>query len=389
MTEQKAITGIDWRIFAFYIFAFAAGGVIQPFLSLYLVEVGLTRTQIGWLQGWTAAIAIIVTPLIGILTDRLQRHRLTLGIIVLLKGMSPPLMLLSQSWIWLVSSVSMRVITAQAQDAIMNRLTLKSVFETKSRHGFGSIRFWGAFSFAVTSILTGWLAKDSSVSILFPLSGLMGIVAAIMVTGFPKSMISSQKRRSKTKLPPRSKQLIFIFVALFLLAVAHSGPKTFGFVYLVDELGAGNDLIGLLGALGSLAPVPAFYFADFIVSRWGALTTMLLGFVCLTLSWGGYAIIGNPWLGVPIVILQGFGMAFQLVGMVILLGHYSLPERGATDQMLAQLTVPGLARIAAEPASGYVFDLWGGQTLFLLSSFVLILATIYLVFVKRHFMERS
>jgi PPP family 3-phenylpropionic acid transporter len=389
MPSQAAKPGIDWRIFAFYLSAFAAGGVVQPFLNLYLVEAGFSRTQIGWLQGWTAAIAVVITPLIGILTDRLQRHRLMLGVIVLLKGLSPPLMLVSQTWSWLVGAVSLRVITAQAQDAIMNRLTLKSVLGTGGRLGFGSIRFWGAFSFAVTSILTGWLAKDGSVGILFPLAGVLGIIAAVMVRGFPKSMLSEQEYNPKARLSPRSKPLLVIFAALFLFAAAQSGPKTFGFVYLVDDLGAKNDLIGLLGALGSLAPIPAFYFADLLVNRWGALAIMLLGFLCFVLSWVGYALIWNPWMGIPVVIVEGFGMAFQLVGMVILLGRYSLLERGATDQMLAQLTVPGLARILAEPASGYVFEAWGGKVLFLLSSLVMFLGIAYLASQKARFAEKE
>ncbi|MBU0512349.1 MAG: MFS transporter [Chloroflexi bacterium] len=389
MIRQEKLLGIDWRIFAFYLFAFAAGGVIQPFLNLYLVEAGLTRTQIGLLQGWTAAAAVIVTPLIGVLTDRLQRHRLMLGVIVLLKGLSAPLMLLSQTWVWLIGTVSLRVVTAQAQDALMNRLTLKSILGTNGRLGFGSVRFWGGFSFAATSILTGWLAKDGSVGVLFPLAGLLGLIAALMVRGFPKSMLSEGEQILNTGPSPRSRQLIIIFVILFLFAAAQSGPKTFAFVYLVDELGARNDLIGLLGALGSLAPLPAFYLADRLILRWGALATMGIGFLCFVLAWGGYALIKNPWLGIPIVVIEGFAAAFQLVGMVILLGRYSLPERGATDQMLAQLTVPGLARILAEPASGYIFEAWGGKILFLLSSLVMFLGIVYLTVVKTYFLEKE
>ena len=380
---------IDRRIFAFYLFAFAAGGVVQPFLNIYLVEAGLTRTQIGVLQGWTAAIAVVITPLIGILTDRLQRHRLMLGIIVLLKGLSPPLMLISQTWTWLVSTVSLRVITAQAQDAIMNRLTLKSVLGAGGRQGFGSIRFWGAFSFAATSILTGWLARDGSVGILFPLAGVMGVIAALMVRGFPKSMITAKERVQNAKLPRRSKQLFFIFMILFLFAAAQSGPKTFAFVYLVDDLGAGNDLIGLLGALGSLAPLPAFYIADQLINRIGALGTMAVGFICFVIAWGGFALIGSAWLGIPIVIIQGFAMAFQLVGMVFLHGRYSLPERGATDQMLAQLTVPGMARILAEPASGFIFEQWGGPVLFALSAIVMILTIGFILVIRNRFTEMA
>ena len=70
---------LGWRIIVFYLFAFGSGGIIKPFLNLILVEVGLTGTQIALMQGWTALIAVVVTPLIGLLADRTQRHRLVLG----------------------------------------------------------------------------------------------------------------------------------------------------------------------------------------------------------------------------------------------------------------------------------------------------------------------
>jgi len=43
----------------FFIFAFGAGGVIQPFLILYLKESGLDGIQIGVIQGRTALISVL------------------------------------------------------------------------------------------------------------------------------------------------------------------------------------------------------------------------------------------------------------------------------------------------------------------------------------------
>jgi MFS family permease len=64
------------RIIAFFLLAFAAGGVIQPFLNLYLVEVGFSGAQVGVLLGYTSFAIVLVTPLLGWLADRTQRHRL-------------------------------------------------------------------------------------------------------------------------------------------------------------------------------------------------------------------------------------------------------------------------------------------------------------------------
>jgi MFS family permease len=145
-------TPLDWRIIVYYLLAFGSGGVIKPFLNLYLVEVGLTGTQIGIMQGWTALVAIFVTPLIGLLADRTQRHRFVLGLVAFTKGISAPLMPLSNAWLWLTTTVSLRVISAGAHDAILNRLTLTRLKQNHSQK-LGSVRFWGSLSFAATSML--------------------------------------------------------------------------------------------------------------------------------------------------------------------------------------------------------------------------------------------
>ena len=57
--------------------------------------------------------------------------------------------------------------------------------------------------------------------------------------------------------------------------------------------------------------------------------------------------------------------------MVILLTETGLPQREATEQTLAQLTISGLANMMTKPASGWVFDQPGGQWMFGLSAVLL------------------
>jgi hypothetical protein len=69
--------------------------------------------------------------------------------------------------------------------------------------------------------------------------------------------------------------------------------------------------------------------------------------------------------------------------MVVLFGELGLPERAAMEQMLAQLTVPGLARILAQPLSGWVFQVWGARALFALDT-AIVVSAIVLLFWRRN-----
>lgn len=87
----------------------------------------------------------------------------------------------------------------------------------------------------------------------------------------------------------------------------------------------------------------------------------------------------------PIVALEGFGRALYMVSKVILLGELGLPERAAADQMLAQLTVPGLARMIAQPVSGRIFDTLGGREGFGLDAFIVLLTVVLFLARARRF----
>lgn len=381
--ETNMRTHEHWRISAFYVFAFAAGGVIQPFLNLYLVEEGFTALQIGVIHGWGALAAVIIAPMIGFLADRTQRHRLFLGIDTIVKGLSAPLMLLSSAWTWMVVTVSMRTVAAGVSEGLLNPLTMKYL-KARGSQNIGAVRIWGASSFAVTSILAGWMASDQSVSVLFPLAGVFGIIAAMFVGAFPKRIDESriQTVRESFRFKPSANILLLYFLS-FLYAFSYSGPDTFTNVYLVQFLGAGNQFIGLIGAVLRLAPLAGFYFSDQLIERIGGAGTMSFSFSLLTISWIGYALIGAPVLAIPFAILQGLGNAMYLVSMIILITAIGKSSRASMDMLLILMTIPGLANIIAQPVSGLIYDGFGARSMFILDAVVLLVALILLRVFRR------
>jgi nitrate/nitrite transporter NarK len=63
-----------------------------------------------------------------------------------------------------------------------------------------------------------------------------------------------------------------------------------------------------------------------------------------------------------------------MISLVILMVQLGRAEQAATDQMLAQLTVPGLAGMLAQPVSGWLFDRLGGSILFGLDALIAFIA---------------
>jgi MFS family permease len=366
------------RIIAFYMLAFASGGLILPFINIYLVEAGFSATQIGVLRGGSALALVIITPIIGVVADRTQRFRRLLRWSLIGKGIAALLITLHSSFLWLLGVVSLRVISAGAQDALMNRLTLVRLKASNSRD-YGSIRFWGGLTFAGTSIFAGWLARNGSVSIAFPMSTLLAFGAVLMVGAFPRRITEEKPVGDIHKPPARSAALYFYFLISFFFVFGRSGTDNFVSVHLVENLDAGNDLVGLVSGIVSLSTLPGFFLADWLIRRKGLQPVLVISFCIFIVYMAGYALIDRAEWALGLAILNGLGEALSRVTFIVLLGEISLAERAATDQMLAQLTVPGLAAMIALPLSGWIFDNLGASVLFSFDAMLLVIPVIYLL----------
>jgi len=54
----------------------AALGCLIPFLTLHMEDIGLSHTEIGWINTFLPATALFGPPLAGILADKSGRHKL-------------------------------------------------------------------------------------------------------------------------------------------------------------------------------------------------------------------------------------------------------------------------------------------------------------------------
>src|SRR5579859_2662596 len=74
MTVSKTRSAL-YRIALIHFTTFAARGLASPFISLYLISVGFTGTQIGLLSSVSALLQLTIAPVLHRLADQTGRHR--------------------------------------------------------------------------------------------------------------------------------------------------------------------------------------------------------------------------------------------------------------------------------------------------------------------------
>jgi PPP family 3-phenylpropionic acid transporter len=140
----------------------AAFGFLEPFVPLYLELSGLTRGQIGLVTGIGTGMALVIQPLLGRLSDRLDARRPLMFGAAVAAGIAYLLYRQANGVIPFV------VLTAVGINGVLYLNTAAAVLVGRmiSRQGngpqggagaFASFRVWGSLGYVVISLLVGWL----------------------------------------------------------------------------------------------------------------------------------------------------------------------------------------------------------------------------------------
>lgn len=142
----------------------AAFGFLEPFVPLFLELSGLTRTQIGLVSGLGVGMALLVQPLLGRLSDRIDARRPLMVGAALMSGIAYLLYRQAHGWLAFV------VLTALGINGVMYLNTAAAVLvgrivSLQSRDASGSggggafaaYRVWGSIGYVVVSLLAGAL----------------------------------------------------------------------------------------------------------------------------------------------------------------------------------------------------------------------------------------
>ena len=132
---------------------YAARGLTFPFISLYLVAVGFSGVQIGIVLSASAAIRLVVPPLLIAVADRLERHRQLYYLLVAGNAAATlGLVAAAVSQWWLGATVVIRDSLDMPSASLLSQLTITRL-EQRGRDIYGRMRAWG-------SAVLPWLARS-------------------------------------------------------------------------------------------------------------------------------------------------------------------------------------------------------------------------------------
>jgi PPP family 3-phenylpropionic acid transporter len=352
-------------------------GVFYPFLAVILAGFGFSAGEIGAIASIGAIGFTIAVPAWGHLADvRLGRPR-TLQLCAIGGGLVILALLLP--WPALVIAILFAVfwIFESSWQPLADAITVNAL----AGRDYGRIRLLSSLSFALASIVAGFLYNVTgygAASVLLALAALAVAVAAAWVPDVERADLAAHSRRAGVspagsshalrsgstgvalRVAPR---LWLVLTAVGMLFVGIIG----GFTFLplrIEDLGGSPSDIALSSGGAAAAEIPSMFIAAAVARRIG-LRGMFVGSALI------YAVCLIAWTvsEAPIAIIvartfSGIGFAGVTVAVVMTIAALLPPDLQATGQSLFQTTAFGIAAIMANIVGGILYDSLGHVAVF-------------------------
>ncbi|MBN1316841.1 MAG: MFS transporter, partial [Anaerolineales bacterium] len=121
-----------------------------------------------------------------------------------------------------------------------------------------------------------------------------------------------------------------------------------------------------------------------LIRHHGAPTLFAAGMGLFCLGWGLYALLQQPWLALPVQLLNGAGMGLLWPAGVTYIEQRAPSQQTATAQSLLNAVMYGIAPLLASLLTGNVFDIAGARMVLAMASAIMAVGiALFIVMRKR------
>lgn len=356
-----------------YFLYFMALGAFLPFINLYYERIGLSGVQIGTLAALPVIISATVTFLWGTIADALRLHRTILRAAFLLSPIFVFMLSRAEKFTDLIPWVVAYAIVTSPIIPLLDSNALEVVKERQ--HSYGQMRLWGSIGWAISTWAVGILIGTYNIRWLF-----YSYIVLIGATFLISLLQSNEKRIQKPSLAGGLRELfhrdfIVFLLSIFFVTTASSGVNSFFSLYL-DQIGAGEGMIGLSWSLAALSEIPVMIFSAMILQRIGSEGLIRFAFIGYVVRWLLFSVIDIPGWALVVQMLNGPCFAAYLVGAVTFVSERTPEGLSATALAIFNTVAYGIASMIGSLVGGYLYDTAGMTSLLRIFSVIGLLGLI-------------
>ncbi len=373
---MKNIFPLKVSLSAYYFFYIAGLASLNPFLSLYYRQNGLSGSEIGILSAIPPLVSMVAAPLWSGIADATRRHKV-IFITAMLGAITLSVILQSTtSLIWLIPvTIGFAFFASPIMPLIDSNTML--VLEGR-RDQYGKIRLWGTVGWAIAAPIVGSLIQSSGIQWSFyAYAGLVGLALLIAIPiPMNHTHIAIPFWRGLRILLANRRWVFFLFI-VFMIGISSSSVNTYLILYM-KNLNADETQIGLSLTISTISEVPMYFFAERILRRFKWRGMLLISLPIFIIRLLLYSVVSSPSIILVIQLLHGLTIPTIWAAGISYVAEAAPPGLSTTAQGLFAGVMNGLGIATGAYLGGVIFQNFGPIVMF--RSFAGILFIAFMLF---------
>ncbi|MGT2756540.1 MFS transporter [Streptococcus ovuberis] len=315
---MKTFKGSYLAYLMMYLFYYLAWALFSALISVYLLDLGYKASQVSLVVSFSFVASMVSQPLIGWLNDRFGAKKIT-GFLLLTSLPGGLVLLTNQNLVAIALAYSWILLLVNGSVPVMEKMA------TTGPYGYGKIRIWGTFGFALGNQVAGLIydyIAPQAIFAAFMASMLLALVGIWGTEGTQDDRLT-QTAEIKPLEPVRlalfqNKTYLFYLV----LAMIVSGVMMAGHTYtpaMLEDSGLSVNLATTVVAISVLCESPltlfSYKFMDQMTSR--QLFTVVLVLVIVQFTVYGLNFGLTAKIGMTLLAKHTSGMLFIMTNMKI------------------------------------------------------------------------
>lgn len=363
-----------YTLYGYHFVYFIALG-FSVFASKFYAEIGLNNAQIGLMASLPVLLSLVVTPVIGNITDKVSKKRYVLTFMLcVMAGTCFLVDACATNFYALLACITVYALCSSSISSIFTNISLEYTREIGKP--YGPIRLCGTLGYQVGELLVGYILA-TSLRKLYPLmgAGLIGsIILSFMMPDVKGHQHEKQRRMPFYKLFVK-KNIRMLYIITFIPSIGNQFYGAF-FTKHLGDLGMSNSTVSWIVMLSVVMEIPFLMFADRLAKKTSVWNWLMVCLATCAVRWLGLGLFKTV---VPIVLIQQ--LSVTVMGLCefipsIYLNNHLPPELKGTGQSVKSFVSFGISNLIGGMIGGVLAQHLGINQVFVMLSVVTFVALV-------------
>ena len=356
-----------WRIAGFYFFYFAFVGMFSPYWSLYLQSIHFDAVQIGVLMSVQPVMRMLAPALWGWLADKTGKRLL----VVQLAAFSSVVCYLGVFWVTEFYSMLLVLVLMgffwSASMPLVEATTMTYLGKDTAR--YGRLRSWGSIGFILSVLGLGYALDYIAIGWILWAGLAINLGILFFSRLIPHTAVVAHHTDSHSIMRiVRQPQVLALFGACFMMAVAHGPYYTFFSIYLVEH-GYTKSAVGMLWTLGVLCEIAVFFVMPWLMRHYSLQQVLMVSMALAVLR---FLLIGwqvdTLWLLLLAQTMHAATFGAFHAAAVAMVHHFFRGRHQSKGQALFGSVTYGAGGMVGGLLSGPLWLHWGASVMYSFSA---------------------